>query len=152
MSAALESLGKSMPPARIPLSDAAQVRAVRERARWRAIAGEPVELFEGRALEWTLVFESDGALNDSFKVSPGFRTVHVTAVRNLAEFRERVESVAGRIEAVAVAGDESEAAEIRATLATLGIPYVCAPGEMQSPPLDWRHGGGAFLDLMVRRR
>jgi hypothetical protein len=29
---------------------------------------------------------------------------------------------------------------------------VCAPGEMQSPPLDWRHGGGAFLDLMVKRR
>ena len=151
MSAALESLGKSMPPARIPLSDSAQVRAVRERARWRAIAGEPVELFEGRALEWTLVFEPRDALNDSFKISPGFRTVHVTAVRNLAEFRDRVESVAGRIEAMAVAGDESEAAEIRATLATIGIPYVCAPGEMQSPPLDWRHGGGAFLDLMVRR-
>ena len=151
MSAALESLGKSMPPARIPLSDAAQVRAVRERARWRAIAGEPVELFEGRALEWTLIFEPHGALNDSFKVSPGFRTVHVTGLRNLAELRERVESAAGRIEAVAVACDESEAAEIRATLATMGIPYICAPGAMQSPPLDWRHGGGAFVDLMVRR-
>jgi hypothetical protein len=152
MSAALETLGNSMPPARIPLSDAAQVRAVRERARWRAIAGEPVELFEGRALEWTLVFEPRGALNDSFKVSPGFRTVHVTAVRNLAEFRDHIESIAGRIEAMAVAGDESAAAEIRATLATIGIPYVCAPGEMQSPPLDWRHGGGALLDLMVSRR
>jgi hypothetical protein len=152
MSAALESLGKSMPPARIPLSDAAQVRAVRERARWRAIAGEPVELFEGRALEWTLVFEPHGAPNDSFKISPGFRTVYVTGLRNLAEFRDCIENVAGRIEAMAVAGNESEAAEIRATLATLGIPYVCAPGEMQSPPLDWRHGGGAFLDLMVRRR
>jgi hypothetical protein len=151
MSTALESLGKSMPPARIPLSDSPQVRAVRERARWRAIAGEPVELFEGRALEWTLVFEPRDALNDSFKISPGFRTVHVTAVRNLAEFRDRVESAAGRIEAMAVAGDESEAAEIRAMLGTIEIPYVCAPGEMQSPPLDWRHGGGAFLDLMVRR-
>jgi hypothetical protein len=151
MSAALESLGKSMPPSRIPLSDAPQVRAVRERARWRAIAGEPLELFEGRALEWTLVFEPRDALNDSFKISPGFRTVHVTAVRNLAEFRDRVESASGRIEAMAVAGDESEAAEIRAMLGTIEIPYVCAPGEMQSPPLDWRHGGGAFLDLMVRR-
>jgi len=152
MSAALESLGQSMPPARIPLTDSPQVRAVRERARWRAIAGEPVELFEGRALEWTLVFEPRGALSDSFKISPGFRTVHVTAVRDLAEFRDRVESAAGRIEAMAVAGDESEAAEIRAVVATLGIPYVCAPGEMQSPPLDWRHGGGAFIDLMVNLR
>jgi hypothetical protein len=34
----------------------------------------------------------------------------------------------------------------------LGIPYLCAPGEMQSPPLDWRHSGGGFLDLMVGPR
>src|ERR1700719_4517228 len=48
MSAAIERLGQSMPPARIPLHDACAIRGVRERARWRAIAGEPVELFEGR--------------------------------------------------------------------------------------------------------
>ena len=58
MSRALERIGESMPPARIPLRDAAEIRGVRERARWRAIAGEPVELFEGRGLEWTVVFES----------------------------------------------------------------------------------------------
>ncbi|HZC47084.1 MAG TPA: acyl-CoA reductase, partial [Candidatus Acidoferrum sp.] len=51
MSAALERLGESMPPARIPLRDATEIRGVRERARWRAIAGEPVELLEGRGLE-----------------------------------------------------------------------------------------------------
>jgi hypothetical protein len=117
---------------------------MRERARWRAIAGEPVELFEGRGLEWTSVFEANA---DSFRVSPGFRTVHVTAVRDLAEFRDRIENMSGRIEAMAVAGDDCEI-EAR----ELAIPYVCAPGEMQSPPLDWRHGGGRFLDLMVGPR
>ena len=126
------NVGESMPPARIPMRDAAEIRGVRERARWRAIAGEPVELFEGRGLEWTVVFEAKA---DSFKISPGFRTVHVTAVRDLAEFRDCVAPVSGRIEAMAVAGDECEI-EARA----MGIPYVCAPGEMQSPPLDWRHG------------
>ena len=88
MSAALERLAVSMPPARIPVRDAAEIRGVRERARWRAIAGEPVELFEGRGLEWTVVFEAKA---DSFRVSPGFRTVHVTAVRDLAEFRDCIE-------------------------------------------------------------
>src|SRR5208283_4540856 len=38
MSAALERMGKSMPPAKIPLRDAAEIRGVRERARWRRIA------------------------------------------------------------------------------------------------------------------
>jgi hypothetical protein len=144
MSEALERLAVSMLSAHIPLRDAAEIRGVRERARWRAIAGEPVELFEGRGLEWTVVFEAKA---DSFKVSPGFRTVHVTAVRDLAEFRACIGNMSGRIEAMAVAGDECET-EARA----MGIPYVCAPGEMQSPPLDWRHGGGEFLDLMVGRR
>ena len=144
MSAALERSANAMPPARIPTRDAAEIRGVRERARWRAIAGEPVELFEGRGLEWTVVFEPKA---DSFKVSPGFRTVHVAGVRDLAEFRDCVAGVSGRIEAIAVVGDDCEI-EARA----MGIPYVCAPGEMQSPPLDWRHGGGGFIDMMVGSR
>ncbi|HEY6298187.1 MAG TPA: acyl-CoA reductase [Candidatus Binatus sp.] len=144
MSAALERIARSMPPARIPLRDAAEIRGVRERARWRAIAGEPVELFEGRGFEWTVVFERRP---DSFKVSPGFRTVHVSAVRDLAKFRECIAPVSARIEAMAVVGGDCEI-EAR----TMGIPYVCAPGEMQSPPLDWRHGGGEFIDMMVGSR
>jgi hypothetical protein len=144
MSSALERIAKSMPPARIPLRDAAEIRGVRERARWRAIAGEPVELFEGRSFQWTVVFERRP---DSFRVSPGFRTVHVSAVRDLAEFRDCIAPVSARIEAMAVVGGDCEI-EAR----TMGIPYVCAPGEMQSPPLDWRHGGGDFIDMMVGSR
>ncbi len=152
ISGALERIGESMPPARIPLRDAIEIRAVRERARWRALAGEPVALFEGRGLEWTVVFEPLPGLNDPFKISPGFRTVHVTAVRDLAAFRDCIAGVSKRIEAMAVAGNESEAADIGATVRAIGIPYVCAPGEMQSPPLDWRHGGGEFVDMMVKQR
>ena len=144
MAAALDVLGSSMPPARIPLHDTCAIRGVRERARWRQIAGEPVELFEGRGLEWTLIFERRA---DSFRISPGFRTMHVSAVRDFAEFRACIASVSGRIEAMAFVGEDCEI-EARA----MAIPYVCAPGEMQSPPLDWRHNGGAFLDLMVGSR
>jgi hypothetical protein len=147
---ALERIGESMPPARIPLRDAAEIRGVRERARWRAIAGEPIELFEGRRLDWTLTFERRSDASEPLKISPGFRTVHVTAVRDLAEFVERIGPVSPRIEAMAVAGDESS--KISRALAAMRIPYVCAPGEMQSPPLDWRHGGGAFIDAMVSAR
>jgi len=147
MSKALGRLSESMPPARVPLRDAAEIRAVRERARWRAIAGDPVELFEGRELQWTVVLDPRA---DSFRVSPGFRTVHVTGMRDRIEFRDFFAGVSGQIEAMAVAGDES--GELRATIRAIGIPYVCAAGEMQSAPLDWRHGGGRFLDLMVGLR
>jgi Acyl-CoA reductase (LuxC) len=147
---ALEHLGESMPPARIPARDAVELRGVRERARWRAIGGELIELFEGRGLEWTVIFERRPDVSELFKISPGFRTLNVTAVRDVLEFLDCIGRVAERIEAMAVAGDES--GTISRALAAMRIPYVCAPGEMQSPPLDWRHGGGAFLDAMVTPR
>ncbi len=152
MSAALERVGESMPPARIPIADAAAIRGIRERARWRAIAGEQVELFAGRGLDWTVIFEPATARDDALKVSPGFRTLHVTGVRDLEQVHDRIAGVSGRIEGMAVDGDESEVAHLTASLKAIGIPYVCAPGEMQSPPLDWRHGGGRFLDMMVGPR
>jgi len=147
MAAALDRLGQSMPPAAIPLRDAVEIRALSERARWRAIAGDPIDLFEGRELQWTVVFEPR---LDSFRVSPGFRTVHVTGMRDPGEFSDFLATIYPKIEAMAIAGDE--AADLRAIITALGIPYICAPGEMQSPPLDWRHGGGRFLDLMVGTR
>ena len=60
-----------------------------------------------------------------------------------------IAAAAGRIEAIAVAGDDVETRRISAMLATPASATSAAPGEMQSPPLVWRHGGGAFLDLMV---
>jgi len=149
---ALERLGNSMPPAKIPLRDAAEILGVRERARWRRIAGEPIELFEGPRLEWTVVFEPESIDDNRFMVSPGFRTVHVTGVRDEDQLRESVDSASGRIEAMAVAGDDAETRRISKMLRALGVTYVALPGEMQSPPLLWRHGGGAFLDMMVASR
>ena len=158
MATALDRLAYSMPPAKIPVRDAAEIIGIRERARWRRISGEPVELFEGARLGWTVVLEPEPARDDrpdqSFKVSPGFRTVYVTAERDEPEVRASLDAASrsGWIEAIAVAGDDPETRRITAMLATLGISYVSAPGEMQSPPLTWRHGGGAFLDMMVASR
>ena len=152
LASALERLGDSTPPAKIPLRDAAEILGVRERARWRRIAGEAVELFEGPRLEWTVVFEPESIGDHSFVVSPGFRTVHVTGIRDEEQLRAILATASGRIEAVAVAGDDAETQRISAMLGALGVSYVASPGEMQSPPLLWRHGGGVFLDMMVASR
>jgi hypothetical protein len=163
MATALDRLAYSMPPAKIRLRDAAEILGLRERARWRRISGEPIELFEGPRLGWTVVFEPestrDNPSGESFEVSPGFRTVHVTGVRDESQVRASLAAASGSgasgsrsIEAIAVAGDDTETRRITAMLSALGVSYICAPGEMQSPPLFWRHGGGAFLDMMVASR
>lgn len=160
MASALDQLADSMPPAQIPLRDAAEILKIRESARWRSIAGEPIELFEGARLGWTVVFEPESTGSGSSepslvvcpRVSPGFRSLYVTGVRDVSQVRASLAAMSGRIEAIAVAGDDEEIRRITAMLHGVGVSYVSAPGEMQSPPLVWRHGGGAFLDMMVPSR
>ena len=149
IASALARLGDLIPTAKIPVRDAAEILGVRERARWRRIAGESIELFEGPRLEWTVIFARNSIVQNLHMVSPGFRTVFVTGVSDEEEVRASIAAASGRIEAIAVAGDEAETRRISGMLDALGVSYISAPGEMQSPPLLWRHGGGAFLDMMV---
>ena len=64
IASALDGLAHSMPPAKIPVRDAAEIIGLRERSRWRRIAGEPIELFEGARLGWTVVFEPQSTRDD----------------------------------------------------------------------------------------
>jgi Acyl-CoA reductase (LuxC) len=134
------------PPSRLTLQDAAGIRRVREIARWRAIGKEPVELFEGPALAWTVIFDRDAPLT----ASPGFRTVYVSAYRDGADLCARLGPAARAIEACAVAGGAPPGAIGAVGAAIDDVNHVCAPGTMQSPPLTWRHGGGTFLDFLTK--
>jgi len=114
-------------------------------------------------MQWTVIF--DPAAN--FTPSPGFRTVYVSPFSDPSDLERRLEPVRGRLEGFAIAGGESRAGAGRGTLHIngfakspglravrtvadrCGATYVCAPGEMQSPPLDWPHGGGEFIRMFI---
>ena len=132
------------PPRRLGLEAAAALRRARETARWRGLGGEPLELWEGQGLGWTVIYDQ----NAQFTPSPGFRTVTVSPVTTPADLAHRLKPVAGRLEAFAVAGASANLDGVRQCLVERGASYLCAPGAMQSPPLQWRHGGGAFLDAL----
>ena len=148
MSMAFDRRSQSMPPAKIPLSDAAKILSVRENARWRRIAGDAIQVWEAARLEWTVIFDPAA----SFSISPGFRTVFVSAARDWTELRERLVPAKGLLEAIAFAGDRADRAAFGELANELGVSYLAAPGEMQSPPLDWAHGNGAFLKTMIGAR
>ena len=169
---ALERLARRLPaPARLPLDAAAAIRALRERARWRALAQRPagarghdVALWEGervipapgetpgagmtesmtKSMTWTVIY--DGTAD--FSAAPGYRTVFVSALKSADELGERLGAAAGRLEAFALSAPPDVSDRLDAGLRRLGVTYVCEPGRMQSPPLDWLHGGGAMLELL----
>jgi acyl-CoA reductase-like NAD-dependent aldehyde dehydrogenase len=149
LATALDRISAKIPaPRRYGLEDAAAVRSVRENARWRALGGQDVALWEGARLGWTVVHDS----STHFRVSPGWRTVYVSAVADLDDFIRRMEPASGRLEACAIAGPAFRVEQVTPALDRLGVSYVCAPGEMQSPPLEWRHGGGEFLLKLLDRK
>lgn len=141
---ALEALSRRLPPARLSFHDAAAIRRFRETARWRRIGGAAVELWEGAPMSWTVVFDREAR----FTVGPGLRSLTVTPVRDRVDFESRLAPISGRLEAFALAADALDRAQWVEALARAGVSYVCDPGRMQSPPLAWPHGGGAFLDFI----
>lgn len=147
------SAGPLPPPSRLALADAAAIRSLREQARWRALGGRDVRLWEGPLPGWTVIYDCDAG----FSVSPGFRTIFVSPFANPADLARRLEAVTGRVEAFAFkAGSARDApddvARIRAVLERAGATYICVPGRMQSPPVDWPHGGGAFIRALAGER
>ena len=148
-----ERLGQAMgelanrlpPPLHLELEDAAALRSVREAARWRAIAGEPVRTIEGPGLSWVVIFDPDADLSPA----PGLRCVRVSMIRKLTDLTARLAPVRGKVEAFAIARNGDNISTILEALASSGISYLAEPGAMQSPPLTWRHGGGWFLDRMT---
>ncbi|MGZ6241439.1 MAG: acyl-CoA reductase, partial [Candidatus Binataceae bacterium] len=147
-----ECLERRLPsPARLPLEVAAAIRVLRERARWRERAqpadrdsGGVVALWEGEHMGWTVIYDGGSA----FCASPGYRTVFVSALESADQLAARLGVAAGRLEAFALGAPNGLRARLEAGLRRLGVSYVCEPGRMQSPPLDWPHGGGAMLELL----
>ena len=154
LTASLQSLAAMLPPpSRLPLAEAAAIRSGRERARWRALGGHEVALWEGPLPGWTVIYDRDATMT----ISPGFRTIWVSPFTNPDDLARRLAPVAGRVEAFALASGQGTdrpdgVAAIRAVIETMGASYICIPGRMQSPPLDWPHGGGAFLRMLESQR
>ena len=142
---ALNLLAAALPPARLSFDTAAAIRRVRERARWRGIGAHQVELFEGADIAWTVVLDPA----ERFTLSPGYRTVTVSSIRDAEDLGARLAPVAGRLEAFALAAPGHSRPRMLDVLAGAGVTYVCEPGKMQSPPLNWPHGAGEFLDFIT---
>ena len=132
-------------PAVAPIADTVAARGARENARWRAIGGAPVALWEGEGLGWTVILDPEA----DFEASPRCRTVRISVVESPDELALRLAPAAGHLEGFAIADPASRLGTSRALLENLGVSYFCPPGRLQSPPPSWAHGGGRFLNLMV---
>lgn len=94
---------------------------------------------------WTVVYEAEAR----FAQSCLHRFVYVKAVADLTEALQGADVVRGQVSTVGLAGGE-RSAELVSRLARWGVTRVCPIGQMQCPPLAWRHDGRPALgDLVI---
>jgi len=95
---------------------------------------------------WTVVYEAD----PRFQLSCLNRFIYVKAVKDLEEALQNTEGVRGKVSTVGLAAPEDKAQALARDLARWGVPRVCRLGQMQEPPLPWRHDGRpALADLVT---
>jgi hypothetical protein len=94
---------------------------------------------------WTVIYEAD----PRFQLSCLNRFIYVKAVSGVTETLQAADSVRGKVSTVGLAASDEESAKIASQLARWGVTRICPLGEMQNPPLLWRHDGRPSLGDLV---
>ena len=145
---ALISLERELPRGPLTPAEHTALRAFRADAEWHAVAGKDIQIF-GDPSETgpTVIYEPD----------PGFeptclnRTLRVKPLSRLEDLPLELGSWAPLVEAVAAAGPPARIRSLALALATRSsTSRVCPLGQMQVPPVGWRHGGLPRLGSLLR--
>ncbi len=138
---------ESEPRGELPVEVAAAISSRRSFYEVRAAHSPDTRLWCSKdSTAWTVVFEAD----PKFQTSCLNRFIYVKAVANLTEALKNADGVRGQILTVGLAAPEDRAQTLATELARWGVTRVCPLGQMQEPPLTWRHDGRpALADLIM---
>jgi hypothetical protein len=94
---------------------------------------------------WTVVFEHE----TRFHFSPLNRFIYVKPVPDLKAVLQGVDELKGKISTVGIAATPDKLNDLAPQLAHWGVTRICPCGQMQNPPLTWRHDGRPALGDLV---
>jgi hypothetical protein len=142
----LERREEAEPRGELPVEAAATIASRRSFYEVRAAHSPDTRHWCSRnSTAWTVVYEAD----PRFQLSCLNRFVYVKGVKELAEALQNAESVRGQVSTVGLAASEDKASALATELAHWGATRVCPIGQMQAPPLAWRHDGRPTLGDLV---
>jgi len=102
--------------------------------------------FSPESTAWSVVFEAD----PEFHASSLNRFIHVRPVIDLDQLFLAIDKLRGKVSTVGLAAAGASAQRIANQLAEWGVTRICPIGQMQNPPLRWRHDGRpALADLVT---
>ncbi len=142
----LDALEQQQPRGSLSTAEAADIAYRRSFYEVRAAHSLDTKLWcSSGSTAWTVVFEND----PRFQKSCLNRFIYVKAVGNLKQVLEGADAVRTTVSTVGIAATDDRAQEIANELARWGATRICPLGQMQNPPLLWRHDGRPSLGDLV---
>ena len=142
----LDNLEATHPRGALTTTEAAAIAARRSFYEVRAAHSLETKMWTSpESTAWTVVFETDPL----FQISCMNRFVYIKAVTNVNEALQGAEPVREKISTVGLASGTTRTAELAQLFARWGARRICPHGEMQKPPLAWRHDGLPALGDLV---
>jgi Acyl-CoA reductase (LuxC) len=94
---------------------------------------------------WTVIYEADAR----FQLSCLNRFIYVKPISDLKALLENADAIRGKVSTIGIAAPEESIATLAAQFARWGATRICPLGQMQNPPLTWRHDGRPALGDLV---
>jgi hypothetical protein len=146
LAAALADRELSEPRGEIPLETAATISSRRSIYELRAAHSPDTRVWSSKeSTAWTVVYEAD----PRFQISCLNRFIYVKGVTDLTHALQSADAIRGKVSTVGLAVAEHKAQDMAIELARWGTTRVCPLGQMQNPPLAWRHDGRPTLADLV---
>ncbi len=143
----LDAAEKTLPRGTLHAGDAAAIATRRSFYEVRAahsLATKMWASFESTA--WTVIWEND----PRFQISCLNRFIYIKSVANLNHALQGAELMRDKVSTVGLSSTAAQVKELAQHLARWGARRICPLGQMQNPPLGWRHDGRPPLgDLVV---
>lgn len=142
----LNMLEGSEPRGPLPADQAAAIATRRAFYELRASNSPETRLWSSPgSTSWTVVYEA----NSLFQISCLNRFVYVKGVTDLRQVLEGADAIRRNVSTVGLAATGRRAESIAMELSNWGATRICAIGQMQKPPLAWRHDGRPSLGDLV---
>jgi hypothetical protein len=146
LAVALANAEKDWPRGSIDASTAHAIAQQRAEAELRRAAGRAVAVHVSDSTAWTVIVED----RPDLRPAPLHRFIRVIPLADPESLLDAIRPLGPHLAAVAIEGFGAEATGLTSALTELGASRVCAPGSLQSPPLDWHHGGRGVLAPLAR--
>jgi Acyl-CoA reductase (LuxC) len=143
----LEQLDAREPRGELPRETAATIASRRAVYEVRAAHSPDTQMWHSKnSTAWTVVYEEDAR----FQTSCLNRFIYVKPVLNLDEALRNADAAREHVSTVGLAASPREVQTLATCLARWGAERICSLGQMQNPPLTWRHDGRPALGDLVK--